>query len=206
MNKFAIEKTTLRHGWPLLALLPFSIQAAIIDNKTVDGKEDTMVVSATLGAQAGKETGYQPHKTVTGTRTESRLLDVPQAVNVVPTQVLEDRAVRNIDEALYNVSGITQSNTLGGTQDAIIKRGFGDNRDGSIFRDGVRSIQARNFTPSSDRVEVLKALPPCSTAWVNPVASLISSVKNPNWYRKRTLKAGEAASRAAADSWMSPVR
>ncbi|MBA0174129.1 TonB-dependent siderophore receptor [Pectobacterium carotovorum] len=156
MNKFAIEKTTLRHGWPLLALLPFSIQAAIVDNKTVDGKEDTMVVSATTGAQAGKETGYQPHKTVTGTRTESRLLDVPQAVNVVPTQVLEDRAVRNIDEALYNVSGITQSNTLGGTQDAIIKRGFGDNRDGSIFRDGVRSIQARNFTPSSDRVEVLK--------------------------------------------------
>ncbi|GKW36100.1 TonB-dependent siderophore receptor [Pectobacterium carotovorum] len=152
MNK----KITLRHGWPLLALLPFSIQAAIVDNKTVDGKEDTMVVNAATGAQAGKETGYQPHKTVTGTRTESRLLDVPQAVNVVPTQVLEDRAVRNIDEALYNVSGMTQSNTLGGTQDAIIKRGFGDNRDGSIFRDGVRSIQARNFTPSSDRIEVLK--------------------------------------------------
>ncbi|MBN3215886.1 TonB-dependent siderophore receptor [Pectobacterium polaris] len=151
MNKFFIKKATLRHGWPLLALLPFSIQAA-----TVDGKADTMVVNATPGAQTGKETGYQPHKTVTGTRTESRLLDVPQAVNVVPTQVLEDRAVRNIDEALYNVSGITQSNTLGGTQDAIIKRGFGDNRDGSIFRDGVRSIQARNFTPSSDRVEVLK--------------------------------------------------
>ncbi|QHQ21100.1 TonB-dependent siderophore receptor [Pectobacterium brasiliense] len=147
MNK----KTTLRHGWPLLALLPFSIQAAI-----VDGKADTMMVNATTGDQAGKEAGYQPHKTVTGTRTESRLLDVPQAVNVVPTQVLDDRAVRNIDEALYNVSGITQSNTLGGTQDAIIKRGFGDNRDGSIFRDGVRSIQARNFTPSSERVEVLK--------------------------------------------------
>ncbi|WP_431888989.1 TonB-dependent siderophore receptor [Pectobacterium colocasium] len=151
MNKFAIRKPPFRHSWPLLALLPFSIQAAI-----VDGKEDTMVVSATPGEQTGKETGYQPHKTVTGTRTESRLLDVPQAVNVVPTQVLDDRAVRNIDEALYNVSGITQSNTLGGTQDAIIKRGFGDNRDGSIFRDGVRSIQARNFTPSSQRVEVLK--------------------------------------------------
>ncbi|MEQ9844274.1 TonB-dependent siderophore receptor [Pectobacterium brasiliense] len=151
MNKFAIKKTTFRHGWPLLALLPFSIQAAI-----VDGKADTMVVNATTGDRAGKEAGYQPHKTVTGTRTESRLLDVPQAVNVVPTQVLDDRAVRNIDEALYSVSGITQSNTLGGTQDAIIKRGFGDNRDGSIFRDGVRSIQARNFTPSSERVEVLK--------------------------------------------------
>lgn len=168
MNKFAIKKTTFRHGWPLLALLPFSIQAAI-----VDGKADTMVVNATTGDQAGKEAGYQPHKTVTGTRTESRLLDVPQAVNVVPTQVLDDRAVRNIDEALYSVSGITQSNTLGGTQDAIIKRGFGDNRDGSIFRDGVRSIQARNFTPSSERVEVLKG-PAWLTVWWSITMKLIT--------------------------------
>lgn len=138
-----------RNGWPLLALLPFSIQAAT-------AQEDTLEVTATAGTASAGETGYQPHKTVTGTRTESRLLDVPQAVNIVPKQVIEDRAVRNIDEALYNVSGITQANTLGGTQDALIKRGFGDNRDGSLFRDGVRSIQARNFTPTSERVEVLK--------------------------------------------------
>ncbi|QTF09411.1 TonB-dependent siderophore receptor [Brenneria izadpanahii] len=139
-----------RNGWPLLALLPFSIQAATND------RGDTVEVTATAGTAPAEESGYQPHKTVTGTRTESRLLDVPQAVNVVPNQVIEDRAVRNIDEALYNVSGITQANTLGGTQDALIKRGFGDNRDGSLFRDGVRSIQARNFTPTSERVEVLK--------------------------------------------------
>ncbi|MEC5342241.1 TonB-dependent siderophore receptor [Brenneria populi] len=140
-----------RNGWPLLALLPFSIQAAV-------AQEDTLEVTATAGTAAttAEEIGYQPHKSVTGTRSESRLLDVPQAVNVVPKQVIEDRAARNIDEALYNVSGITQANTLGGTQDALIKRGFGDNRDGSLFRDGVRSIQARNFTPTSERVEVLK--------------------------------------------------
>lgn len=145
-----MNNKTLRNGWPLLVLLPFSIQAA------TNPQEDTLEVTATAGTTSAEETGYQPHKTVTGTRTESRLLDVPQAVNVVPNQVIEDRAVRNIDEALYNVSGITQANTLGGTQDALIKRGFGDNRDGSLFRDGVRSIQARNFTPTSERVEVLK--------------------------------------------------
>ena len=38
-----------------------------------------------------------------------------------------------------------------------MKRGFGDNRDGSILRDGVRSVQARNFTPTTERVEVLRA-------------------------------------------------
>ncbi|MFP1772282.1 TonB-dependent siderophore receptor [Lonsdalea quercina] len=143
-----------RKGWPLLAVMPFTTHAATQQAQ----QEETLVVNrdTTPAASSAKETGYQPHKTVTGTRTESRLLDVPQAVNVVPQQVLQDWSATNIDEALYNVSGITQSNTLGGTQDALIKRGFGDNRDGSIFHDGVRSIQARNFTPTSERVEVLK--------------------------------------------------
>lgn len=141
-----------RKGWPLLAVMPFTTQAAT----QTPSQEETLVVTRDTTPSSAKESGYQPHKTVTGTRTESRLLDVPQAVNVVPQQVLQDWSATNIDEALYNVSGITQSNTLGGTQDALIKRGFGDNRDGSIFHDGVRSIQARNFTPTSERVEVLK--------------------------------------------------
>ncbi|RAT17515.1 TonB-dependent receptor [Lonsdalea populi] len=141
-----------RKGWPLLAVMPFTAHAA------TQPEEETLVINRDTAATSSsiKESGYQPHKTITGTRTESRLLDVPQAVNVVPQQVLQDWSATNIDEALYNVSGITQSNTLGGTQDALIKRGFGDNRDGSIFHDGVRSIQARNFTPTSERVEVLK--------------------------------------------------
>ncbi|OSM99815.1 TonB-dependent receptor [Lonsdalea britannica] len=141
-----------RKGWPLLAVMPFTTQAATQQ----PSQEETLVVTRDTTPSSAKESGYQPHKTVTGTRTESRLLDVPQAVNVVPQQVLQDWSATNFDEALYNVSGITQSNTLGGTQDALIKRGFGDNRDGSIFHDGVRSIQARNFTPTSERVEVLK--------------------------------------------------
>ncbi|GAA3578998.1 MAG: TonB-dependent siderophore receptor [Gibbsiella quercinecans] len=116
--------------------------------------EEKLVVTAQkdgAGAQS-----YQPVTSVTGTRSETRLLDVPQAIDVVPQQVIADQAVSNLDEALYNVSGITQANTLGGTQDAIMKRGFGDNRDGSILRDGIRSVQARNFTPTTERVEVLK--------------------------------------------------
>ncbi|MEB6337032.1 TonB-dependent siderophore receptor [Serratia rhizosphaerae] len=118
-----------------------------------DKSEHMLVIGS---SQAPTAESYQPLTSVTGTRSETSLLNVPQAVDVVPTQVLTDQAVSNLDEALYNVSGITQSNTLGGTQDAVMKRGFGDNRDGSILRDGVRSIQARNFTPTTERVEVLK--------------------------------------------------
>ncbi|MCW6649837.1 TonB-dependent siderophore receptor [Yersinia ruckeri] len=136
-------------GLPLLFAIP-TVQA-----ETAPQSEKTKMV--VIGQTNEEESqSYQPTSSVTGTRTSTNLLNVPQAINVVPPQVLRDQAVRNIDEALYNVSGITQSNTLGGTQDALMKRGFGDNRDGSILRDGVRSAQARNFTPTTERIEVLK--------------------------------------------------
>lgn len=51
---------------------------------------------------------YQPLTSVTGTRSETNLLNVPQAIDVVPQQVITDQAVSSLDEALYNVSGITQ--------------------------------------------------------------------------------------------------
>lgn len=46
------------------------------------------------------------------------LLDIPQVVNTVSDHVLEDQHVTTLDEALYNVSNVVQTNTLGGTQDA----------------------------------------------------------------------------------------
>lgn len=82
--------------------------------------------------------------------------DSAQTVNVVPAQVLRDQAPRNLDDALVNVSGVTQGNTLGSTQDTLMKRGFGDNRDGSILRDGMPMVQGRNLNATAEQVEVLK--------------------------------------------------
>ncbi|MGO2436913.1 MAG: TonB-dependent siderophore receptor, partial [Serratia proteamaculans] len=144
---------TQRGWWCALPLAACASAPAIGADKTAQKGETLVVVGQvqTDGVQS-----YQPLTSVTGTRTETSLLNVPQAIDVVPQQVITDQAVSSLDEALYNVSGITQANTLGGTQDAVMKRGFGDNRDGSILRDGVRSVQARNFTPTTERVEVLK--------------------------------------------------
>ncbi|PLR42146.1 TonB-dependent siderophore receptor [Chimaeribacter arupi] len=128
----------------------------IIPALTQAEEGDTLIVTQQNSSTPDAATNYQPHTSVTATRSESRIIEVPQSITVVPEQVLKDQAATSVDQALNYVSGITQSNTLGGTQDAVIKRGFGDNRDGSILRDGLRSIQARNFTPTSERVEVLK--------------------------------------------------
>ncbi|MFD1691831.1 TonB-dependent siderophore receptor [Azotobacter chroococcum] len=112
---------------------------------------------STLVSDTGDmQTSYQPEPTASIMRSDTPVLEIPQTINVVPAQVVRDQRPRNLDDALNNISGITQANTLGGTQDAVTKRGFGDNRDGSIMRDGIPSILGRNFTASVDHVEVLK--------------------------------------------------
>ncbi|WP_223548975.1 TonB-dependent siderophore receptor [Pseudomonas sp. A-B-19] len=99
---------------------------------------------------------YQPPPTSSVMRSSTPIQEIPQTVNVVPAQVIRDQAPRNLDDALANVSGITQANTLGSTQDSVMVRGFGDNRNGSIMRDGMPIVQGRGLNASVDRVEVLK--------------------------------------------------
>ncbi len=116
--------------------------------------------SVTVNAQSASDDvaakGYQARGASIGSRSDTPLLETSQSVNVVTHEYLEDRAPTALDEALFGVSGVKQGNTLGGTQDALLKRGFGSNRDNSIYRDGMQSVQARNFTPTTERIEVLK--------------------------------------------------
>lgn len=100
--------------------------------------------------------GYQPESLAQVSHSAAPWIEQPQAISRVPNAVLQDQQPRNLDDALRNISGVTQGNTLGSTQDTLMKRGFGDNRDGSILRDGMSSIQGRNFNATTDHIEVLK--------------------------------------------------
>ena len=116
-------------------------------------------------------------------RTGASPLDTSQVVNVVPEQVLKDQLPRNIDDALVNVSGITQTNTLAGTQDAVIRRGFGDNRDGSIMRNGMPLVQGRSFNPAVESVEVLKGPASLLYGIMDPGGIVNTISKRPELYQ-----------------------
>lgn len=143
----------------LLFIAPL-VQAA--DNTaTKDG--ETLTVTADPNTTAEATIGYQPLNTSTATLTNMPMLDIPQVVNTVSDKVLEDQHATTLDEALYNVSNVVQTNTLGGTQDAFVRRGFGANRDGSIMTNGLRTVLPRSFNAATERVEVLKG--PASTLY-----------------------------------------
>lgn len=112
--------------------------------------------ATTITSVMDQSTSYQPPPTSSVMRTSAPIQEIPQTVNVVAAQVIRDQAPRNLDDALANVSGITQGNTLGSTQDSVMTRGFGDNRNGSIMRDGMPLVQGRGMNATVDRVEVLK--------------------------------------------------
>ena len=130
---------------------------------TQDAPTQLQAVTVEGEGKDGATKGYQPVSTSTATRTETPLLDIPQAVNVVSRQVLEDQNAGSLDDALANISGVSQANTLGGTQEAVIRRGFGENRDGSILTNGLKTALNRSFNATTDRVEVLKG--PASTLY-----------------------------------------
>ncbi|MEB0229000.1 TonB-dependent siderophore receptor [Pseudomonas sp. 10S4] len=117
----------------------------------------TLNLGATTITSAMDETqSYQPPPTSNVMRSSALIQEIPQTINVIPAQVIRDQAPRNLDDALANVSGITQGNTLASTQDSVMTRGFGDNRNGSIMRDSMPIVQGRGMNATVDRVEVLK--------------------------------------------------
>ncbi|WP_320702055.1 TonB-dependent siderophore receptor [Enterobacter cloacae] len=149
-------------GRALFSLLFMASLVQAADTATANDGE-TLTVTADPHAVAEATNGYQPLNTSTATLTNMPMLDIPQVVNTVSDKVLEDQHATSLDEALYNVSNVVQTNTLGGTQDAFVRRGFGANRDGSIMTNGLRTVLPRSFNAATERVEVLKG--PASTLY-----------------------------------------
>ena len=80
--------------------------------------------------------GYRAKTSEIG-KTNTPILEIPQTVNVVTQQQLKDKKPETLAESLQNVSGVSYANATGGLFDAVLKRGFGKSRDGSIMRNGM---------------------------------------------------------------------
>ncbi|WP_432467657.1 TonB-dependent siderophore receptor [Agarivorans sp. Z349TD_8] len=97
------------------------------------------------------------------TRTATSFMDIPKSITVVSLQLLKDRSSDSLIDALSHVSGVSETNTIGGKEDAIIRRGFGSSRDGSLLSDGLKTAFPHSFNVTTAYVEVLKG--PSSTLY-----------------------------------------
>ncbi|MCJ8211310.1 TonB-dependent receptor [Mucilaginibacter sp. RS28] len=87
-------------------------------------------------------------------------LDLPQSTGYVSSQVMRDQQVNRLADAVRNVSGVTLTQSRGGTSETFSARGYSigiGGGSGSIFKNGVLS-NTSNFpeTAGLESVEVLK--------------------------------------------------
>jgi catecholate siderophore receptor len=102
----------------------------------------------------GKSEGYVATNSVTATKTDTPLLDVPQSINVVTREQLDDQAQHSMADVLRYVPGATVGQGEG-NRDQITLRG--QNSTADFFLDGVRDdVQYYRGLYNIERVEVLK--------------------------------------------------
>jgi iron complex outermembrane receptor protein len=131
--------------------------------------------------------GYTRVEGSTASKGTTQNRDEAQTVNSVAAQTLDDYQVKDLIDAMRFVSGVTQTNTLGGTKDALIKRGFGSSDDNSIMRDGIRSAIGRNLGATTDHVEVLKGPASLMYGALEPGGLINVISKQPQFTRSTTL-------------------
>jgi catecholate siderophore receptor len=126
-----------------------------------------MAFSAPVLAQAQSEQtlpevrvrgdSYRTETTVSPTRTETPLRDIPQFINTVPQSVIKAQGATTLQDALRTVPGISYAAAEGGTQSNMVLylRGFPVNQD--LYIDGIRDLGEYNRDLfATESVEVLK--------------------------------------------------
>ncbi|UKO96920.1 TonB-dependent siderophore receptor [Nostoc sp. UHCC 0870] len=104
----------------------------------------------------GERNSYRVPNASTGTKTDTSLRDIPQAIQVIPRQVLQDQQVRRLNDALRNAPGVISNSSERSVFEGFTIRGF-SNRN--IIRNGLKddtNITTNVNTENIEQIEVLR--------------------------------------------------
>ncbi|MEW6205041.1 MAG: TonB-dependent siderophore receptor [Pseudomonadota bacterium] len=125
--------------------------ASVLPNVRVDatGESDSPV---------GPDFGYRATRSRSATKSDTPLIETPQAISVITRDQITDRDNVTLSESLRNVAGVTANEFFGrrGRDDVII-RGF--TQSNFLLRDGLRQYTLQFFGNEPwglERIEVIK--------------------------------------------------
>ena len=149
--------------------------------------------AATIVVTGQRDTGYRAASINSATRTETPLLDVPQAITVLTRQRLDDQAILSIQDAMRFVPGAVGAQGEG-NRDQIVLRG--NNSTADFFVDGVRDdVQYFRDFYNLDRLEILKGANAMIFGRGGGGGVINRVIKTPD------LSASRIGADAAVDSW-----
>jgi len=100
------------------------------------------------------ESSYKISDSRSGMRTDTPLIDTPQAVNVVSMKQIEDQASNNIGEAIRYVPGVFSAQGEGNRETLVFR---GNSTTGDFFVDGTRDdVQTYRDLYNIERLEIFK--------------------------------------------------
>ncbi|MBD8643385.1 TonB-dependent siderophore receptor [Stenotrophomonas sp. CFBP 13724] len=149
------------------------------------------------------QTFYRVDDATVGTRTDTPLALVPQSIQVVPRELIEDQAARQITDLYRSISGISFFSYAG-----VTLRGF---RQENVLYDGMRGDPYAGFSVPQlfniDRVEVLKG--PAGALYgggdAGGVINYVTRKPKATAERRIELQAGNNDFRAASIEATGPV-
>ncbi|WP_246682763.1 TonB-dependent siderophore receptor [Methylobacterium sp. WL9] len=103
---------------------------------------------------SGAQVGYIAKRLRSATKTDTALIDTPQAISIVTQQQIRDQNVQSIGEALRYVPGVSVAQGEGHRDEILIR---GQRTTADFFVNGIRD-DARYFRDlyNTQRIEVLK--------------------------------------------------
>ena len=130
---------------------------SIIISVSANAEEPTQLPQVTVTAEAAKDGDVDGYKTGTSrssTRTETSLLDTPQAISVVTQDQIRDQNITSIAEAIRYVPGFNTQQGEGNRDQLTIR---GNSTSADFFIDGARDdVQYYRDFYNIDRIEFLK--------------------------------------------------
>lgn len=116
---------------------------------------DEVEVTAAAISDTEPVKGYAAKRSITATKTDTELIDIPQSISVITQDLIEDQSVQSVADAVRYVPGVTASQGEG-NRDALNFRGSGVST-GDFYLDGIRDdVQTYRDFYNIDRIEVLK--------------------------------------------------
>ncbi len=173
-----------------LTLLPAPDGAAL-------SLDATLVQSAADGERAlGPVQGYVAKRSLSGTKTDTALREIPQSISVVTRDDMNDRGVQTVAEAVRYTAGVrTEASGIDSRADDIRIRGFdAGSWSNNLYLDGLRSLRGGQWTATQfdsyglERVEVIKGPAAVLYGQVTPggLVNLVS--KRPDALQRNEVK------------------
>ena len=155
----ALGKSGLNYKVVDKTLITVTGKPAASPSSEITLKPMTVVGEAVQDPNDPYNPSYQATNASTATKTDTPIMETPYSVSVVTQQVLKDKQVTRLDEALTSVAGVQSSWTNGGQSDVFMMRGFQNTnlyRDGFLLPSALGGGTTKRQVANLERIEVLK--------------------------------------------------